>query len=126
MIERNISFKDTSVLVGWVPLFHDMGLTGGILSALYTGAHCVFFSPMSFLRRPRLWLDALHKYEGTHAAGPNFGYEYVLRGLKDGENWNLAAARGIRWKINVLLVKTIGFYRPVAFVNFWAESRTSL
>lgn len=94
LIERNISFKKDSVMVGWVPLFHDMGLTGGILSALYTGAHCVFFSPMSFLRRPRLWLDALHKYQGTHAAGPNFGYEYVLRGLKEGEGWNLSPLRG--------------------------------
>ena len=38
LIARNTRVDSESVLVGWVPLFHDMGLTGGILNAMYTGA----------------------------------------------------------------------------------------
>lgn len=75
--------KDDSVLVGWVPLFHDMGLVGGPLTTLFSGAHLVFFSPMSFLQNPVLWVKAMHQYRATHTESPNFGYEFLLRNLDD-------------------------------------------
>jgi len=93
LIARNTRVDSESVLVGWVPLFHDMGLAGGILNAMYTGARCVAFSPMTFLAAPRLWLEAIDRYRGTHIAGPNFGYEYVLRGLRDGDAFDLSSLR---------------------------------
>lgn len=79
----------SSVLVGWVPLFHDMGLVGGPLTALYCGAHMVFFSPMSFLQNPQLWIKAMHQYRATHTESPNFGYEFLLRNL------DAAALKGV-------------------------------
>lgn len=72
-----------SVLVGWVPLFHDMGLVGGPLTTLYSGAHMVFFSPMSFLQNPVLWVQAMHQFRATHTESPNFGYEFLLRNLDE-------------------------------------------
>ena len=94
LIARNTRVDDTSVLVGWVPLFHDMGLAGGILNAMYTGARCIAFSPLTFLAAPRLWLEAIDRYRGTHIAGPNFGYDYVLRGAdKDDESLDLSSLR---------------------------------
>jgi acyl-CoA synthetase (AMP-forming)/AMP-acid ligase II/acyl carrier protein len=93
LIARNTRVDSESVLVGWVPLFHDMGLAGGVLNAMYTGARCVFFSPMTFLAAPRLWLETIDRYRGTHIAGPNFGYEYVLRGLRDGDAFDLSSLR---------------------------------
>jgi acyl-CoA synthetase (AMP-forming)/AMP-acid ligase II len=91
LIARNTRVDDASVLVGWVPLFHDMGLAGGILNAMYTGARCVAFSPLTFLAAPRLWLEAIDRYRGTHIAGPNVGYDYVLRGTRsdDGDDGTL-------------------------------------
>jgi len=93
LIARNTRVDSKSVLVGWVPLFHDMGLAGGILNAMYSGARCIAFSPMTFLAAPRLWLEAIDRYRGTHIAGPNFGYEYVLRGLRDGDTFDLSSLR---------------------------------
>ncbi|MET0496504.1 MAG: AMP-binding protein [Actinoplanes sp.] len=93
LIARNTRVDSDSVLVGWVPLFHDMGLAGGILNAMYAGARCVAFSPMTFLAAPRLWFEAIDRYRGTHIAGPNFGYEYVLRGLRDGDSFDLSSLR---------------------------------
>ena len=78
LIGRETEVGPSSVLVGWVPLFHDMGLVGGILNILYSGAALVFFSPMTFLARPALWLEAITTYRGTHIAGPDFGYSYLL------------------------------------------------
>ncbi|MEV6489430.1 AMP-binding protein [Actinoplanes sp. NPDC051633] len=93
LIARNTRVDGASVLVGWVPLFHDMGLAGGILNAMYSGARCIAFSPMTFLAAPRLWLEAIDRYRGTHIAGPNFGYDYVLRGLRGGEAFDLSSLR---------------------------------
>ncbi|REG00806.1 acyl-CoA synthetase (AMP-forming)/AMP-acid ligase II [Asanoa ferruginea] len=93
LIARSTRVDSDSVLVGWVPLFHDMGLAGGILNAAYTGARCVYFSPLTFLAAPRLWLDAIDRYRATHIAGPNFGYEYVLRGIRDGDTFDLSSLR---------------------------------
>ncbi|MEV4350307.1 AMP-binding protein [Actinoplanes sp. NPDC049596] len=93
LIARNTLVDSESVLVGWVPLFHDMGLAGGILNAMYTGARCIAFSSMTFLTSPRLWLEAIDRYRGTHIAGPNFGYDYVLRGLRDGDSFDLSSVR---------------------------------
>jgi non-ribosomal peptide synthase protein (TIGR01720 family) len=93
LIARNTRVDSESVLVGWVPLFHDMGLAGGILNAMYTGARCIAFSSMTFLAAPRLWLEAIDRYRGTHIAGPNSGYDYVLRGLRDGDSFDLSSLR---------------------------------
>src|SRR5688572_10352530 len=94
LIARNTRVDDSSVLVGWVPLFHDMGLAGGILNAMYTGARCIAFSPLTFLAAPRLWLEAVDRYRGTHIAGPNFVYDYVLRGAEgDDETLDLSSLR---------------------------------
>ena len=93
LIARGTRVDRDSVLVGWVPLFHDMGLAGGILNAMHTGARCIAFSPMTFLAAPRLWLEAVDRYRGTHIAGPNFGYEYVLRGLREGDAFDLSSLR---------------------------------
>ena len=42
--------------VFWLPLFHDMGLIGGVLQTLYCGGSSTLFSPVSFLQRPLRWL----------------------------------------------------------------------
>ncbi|HEX3130263.1 MAG TPA: AMP-binding protein, partial [Thermoanaerobaculia bacterium] len=94
MIGRAFAMDEDSVVVGWLPLYHDMGLIGNVLQPLHAGARCVLMSPVSFLQRPRRWLEAIHRYRGTTSGGPNFAYELCLRkaspeGL-DLSSWRLA------------------------------------
>jgi acyl-CoA synthetase (AMP-forming)/AMP-acid ligase II/acyl carrier protein len=63
----------------WLPAYHDMGLIGGILMALYTGGHSVLMPPASFLQRPLRWLQAISDHQASVSGGPNFGYELCLR-----------------------------------------------
>ena len=58
-----------------------MGLVGGPLTTLFCGARLVFFSPMSFLQNPLLWIKAISQHRATHTESPNFGYEFLLRNL---------------------------------------------
>ena len=58
MIRQAFGQSAASVIVGWLPLYHDMGLIGNVLQPLYVGARCVLMSPLAFLARPARWLRA--------------------------------------------------------------------
>ena len=75
------AFRQTadSVIVGWLPLYHDMGLIGNVLQPLYVGAQCVLMSPVAFLQKPFRWLQAISRFRGTTSGGPNFAYELCAR-----------------------------------------------
>jgi acyl-CoA synthetase (AMP-forming)/AMP-acid ligase II len=68
-----------TVIVGWLPLFHDMGLIGNLLQALFMGVTGVLISPLDFLKRPAIWLEAITRYRGTFAGAPNFAYDLCVR-----------------------------------------------
>jgi 1-acyl-sn-glycerol-3-phosphate acyltransferase len=67
------------VFVSWLPLYHDMGLIGALLSTLYSAVPLVLMSPLRFLARPVRWLEAIHQHHGTMTAAPNFAYELCVR-----------------------------------------------
>ncbi|MDZ7949837.1 non-ribosomal peptide synthetase [Nostoc sp. DedQUE09] len=69
----------SSKFVSWLPVYHDMGLIGGILQPLYGGFPCILMSPASFLQRPYRWLQAISHYKGTTSGGPNFAYELCVQ-----------------------------------------------
>lgn len=78
LITESLGFNDTSIGCCWVPQYHDLGLAGCILNALYNGATLVFCSPISFLRDPAVWGEMLHRYRATATAAPDFGYRLLL------------------------------------------------
>ncbi|MDJ0835245.1 MAG: AMP-binding protein [Acidobacteriota bacterium] len=71
--------NDGDVVVSWLPLYHDMGLIGAVLHPLYRGIPAVLLTSMDFIQDPLCWLEAIHKFKGTLAGGPNFAYELILR-----------------------------------------------
>ena len=75
----------SDVFVSWLPLYHDMGLIGAWLGSLHQGVPLVLMSPLAFLARPGRWLHAIHRFRGTISGGPNFGYELLLRHVRDEE-----------------------------------------
>jgi acyl-CoA synthetase (AMP-forming)/AMP-acid ligase II len=67
-----------SVVVGWLPFYHDMGLIGNIMQPLYVGAPCILMPPVAFLQKPVRWLKAISTYGGTLSGGPNFAYDMCV------------------------------------------------
>jgi len=78
-----------SVLVTWLPTFHDMGLIYGILQPLYTGFPCYIMAPAFFIQRPIHWLEAISRYKGTHSGAPNFAYDLCVRKIAPEQLINL-------------------------------------
>jgi fatty-acyl-CoA synthase len=62
---------DVDVIVSWLPLFHDMGMTGFLTVPMYFGAELVKVTPLDFLRDTLLWPRLIDKYRGTMTAAPN-------------------------------------------------------
>jgi amino acid adenylation domain-containing protein len=79
MIGAAFDMDESAVVVGWLPLYHDMGLIGNVLQPLHAGGRCVLMSPVAFLQRPLRWLEAIGRYRGTVSGGPNFAYELCAR-----------------------------------------------
>jgi acyl-CoA synthetase (AMP-forming)/AMP-acid ligase II len=65
--------------VSWLPVYHDMGLIGGVLQPIYVGAQTILMSPVDFLQKPMRWLQAIHKYGATTSGGPNFAYDLCIQ-----------------------------------------------
>jgi acyl-CoA synthetase (AMP-forming)/AMP-acid ligase II len=78
LIQEAIEHPDDQPYVSWLPIFHDMGLIGVILQALYTGAPCIFMSPHAFIQKPFRWLQAISRYQGHTSHAPNFAYDLCV------------------------------------------------
>lgn len=79
MIQDVFRQTEQSIIVGWLPLYHDMGLIGNVLQPIYVGAQCVLMSPVAFLQKPLRWLSAISRYRATTSGGPNFAYDLCVR-----------------------------------------------
>ncbi|NOK09188.1 non-ribosomal peptide synthetase, partial [Corallococcus exercitus] len=79
LIHGAFQARPDSVGVIWLPPYHDMGLIGGILEPLYGGFHTALMSPLSFLKRPMAWLEAVSRFGGTISGGPNFAFDLCVR-----------------------------------------------
>ncbi|WP_255575214.1 fatty acyl-AMP ligase [Cryobacterium sp. TMT1-66-1] len=73
-IEYMAGFGAGTVLVGWLPHYHDMGL-GLFMQSIFGGFALVITSPSQFLRRPLLWLQLISKYRATATVAPDFAYK---------------------------------------------------
>lgn len=91
-------FENTRSGMGvfWLPLYHDMGLIGGILQPMYVGCPNILMSPMTFLQKPFRWLSAISRFGGTTSGGPNFAYDLCVRKITPEQREKLDLSR---WKV---------------------------
>jgi len=78
-----------SVIVSWLPPYHDMGLIGGIIQPIFAGAECILMAPSAFLQRPFRWLKAISDYKADISGGPNFAYDVCADRISEAEKATL-------------------------------------
>lgn len=64
-IQQAFGHTEQTIVVGWLPLFHDMGLIGNVLQPLYLGIPSILMPPLAFLQRPWRWLEAISHYSNS-------------------------------------------------------------
>jgi fatty-acyl-CoA synthase len=88
------------VIVSWLPLFHDMGMTGFLTVPMFFGAELVKVTPMDFLRDILLWARLIDKYKGTMTAAPNFAYTLFARRLRKQAQPGQFDLSTLRWALS--------------------------
>ena len=91
---------DTDVIVCWLPLFHDMGMTGFLAVPMYFGVELVKITPMDFMRDTLLWAKLIDKYKGTMTAAPNFAYNLFAKRLRRQAKPGQFDLSSLRWALS--------------------------
>jgi acyl-CoA synthetase (AMP-forming)/AMP-acid ligase II len=122
MICEALGVTAQSVVVGWIPHYHDMGLIGSLL-AFFVGADLVLMSPLAFLKQPTRFVKAISDFRGTHSAAPNFAYDLIARRVSpeqltglDLSTWQVAlnGAEPVRRRT---IERTIDLLAPAGFAG---------
>ena len=79
--------------VSWLPLYHDMGLIGFLLSPIASQMTVDLLPTAAFVRRPLLWLDLIARNGGTISYSPTFGYDLCARRADAASELDLAGWR---------------------------------
>lgn len=81
-IRRWLGMSSEDVTCSWLPVYHDMGLLGCLLTPIVNGSDAWIMRPEEFVRRPLKWLECLGRYGAGLTAAPSFGYGYVAKHVK--------------------------------------------
>jgi acyl-CoA synthetase (AMP-forming)/AMP-acid ligase II len=83
---HGLRIGEESSAVSWLPLYHDMGLIGFVLTPIYFRTRGVrFLSPLLFLKRPATWLRHLSEFRATITFAPSFAYGLATRRVSEQE-----------------------------------------
>lgn len=89
LLKHHFGHHENSVLMSWVPAYHDMGLIGHLLQTVYDGLYLVLMAPAAFVQRPVRWLRAISKYRVTACMAPNFAFDVCVEKISDEQKQTL-------------------------------------
>lgn len=89
MIKENFQHDNSTIVVGWLPTFHDMGLIGNVLQPLFIGRPSILIDPLAFIQKPLRWLQLITRFKATTSGGPNFGYDLCVERVKEADKKSL-------------------------------------
>ena len=89
VIKQSFQNHSDSNILMWLPMFHDMGLIGGVMQPLYLGSSAILMSPIALAQKPFLWLQAISRYRATTSGGPNFAYDLLCHKVTEEQRANL-------------------------------------
>jgi len=95
-IHGGMATDASDTFVTWLPLYHDMGLIGGLLQPFYIGCDVALTSPKFFLERPLRWLQGVARHGGTISGGPDFAFRLCVERVRPEQLEGLDLSR---WRI---------------------------
>jgi len=105
----NVQFDQNSIVVSWLPHYHDMGLISCMLMPLFEKVPIVMQSPFEWVSRPASLLENIQKYNGTHTWQPNFALGHLVKSIsyKETKNYDLSSLKKLVCCSEPLLHKTV-------------------
>ena len=82
IIRRWSGMSESGRLATWLPLYHDMGLIGALLSPVVSTMTGWMMRPEQFIGSPARWLEGFGRFGAEMTACPNFGFGYVAKRVR--------------------------------------------
>ncbi|SFE79904.1 AMP-binding protein, partial [Nitrosomonas sp. Nm166] len=83
--EEGMSISADDIFVSWLPLYHDMGLIGGLLQPIHRGIPAILMTPKFFIERPVRWLEVISHYRATVSGAPNFAFQLCVERVRSSQ-----------------------------------------
>jgi acyl-CoA synthetase (AMP-forming)/AMP-acid ligase II/acetyltransferase-like isoleucine patch superfamily enzyme/acyl carrier protein len=94
-----IGVSAEDVVVCWLPLYHDMGMVGCLMQAVFNDIPLVLTSPFVWLQDPAWLFRAIQRHRGTLCWMPNFAFSLMADRVKTSD-WNPDTLGSLRLIIN--------------------------
>ncbi len=88
-VRESSGVRDDLILASWLPMFHDMGLVGGLMWPLLEGGTLISMEPAAFIQKPARWLQAISKYRSTVSPAPNSAFDLCVRKVTEQQRQGL-------------------------------------
>ena len=137
IINHGLKARSGDRCTSWLPLYHDMGLVGFMLSPMLCQLSVDYMATRDFARRSLLWLSLISRNRSTLSYAPTFGYDLCARRASTGtkldldlSSWRAAGVGGDMVQPHVLnhFVEVFGEYgfKPTTFVPSYGMAETVL
>jgi fatty-acyl-CoA synthase len=136
-IRTGLKMNPDDVGCAWLPLYHDMGLIGFVMTPIANCTPVVLIAPFVFLKRPVEWLRRMTRHRATLSFAPNFGYGLCASRVRERDcetldlsSWRVAGCGAEPIQISTLesfhaRFKGVGFHRK-AFVLAYGLAENTL
>ena len=84
-IRRWLRMGEGDATASWLPVHHDLGLIGCLLTPIVDGGDLWLLRTGDFVRRPLRYLECFARRGATLTAMPAFGIEHVVRRVRPGD-----------------------------------------
>lgn len=95
-----LGITDEDSTATWLPLYHDMGLVGCLITPISCGIDIWMMRPEQFVRYPGEWINCFGDGRATLTAAPNFGYGYAAKRIR--MNPVSEGADFSRWRVAIV------------------------
>ena len=89
IIKHGLQARSGDRCTSWLPLYHDMGLVGFMLTPMMCQLSVDYMATRDFARRALLWLTLISQNRGTLSYSPSFGYDLCARRASTGSKLDL-------------------------------------
>lgn len=83
----------SSIVVSWLPYYHDMGLFTAFLMPLSVGATIVSLDAFEWVTQPDLLLRLIERFHGTHCWLPNFAFNHLVNTVPIDRSYDLTSVK---------------------------------
>ena len=116
-LEEGMSMSAEDIYLSWLPLYHDMGLIGGLLQPVHRGIPAVLMTPRFFIERPVRWLEAISRHRATVSGGPDFAFRLCVERVRDAQMRELDLSS---WRIAFSGAEPVRYDTTRAFIERFA------